>query len=73
MPVAIALVAQLLPLLPSIETGVEGIIAFIGSVRTAAKQTGEWTPAMESSFLDALLTANTKRAWMTDAQLAVSK
>ena len=57
MPLAFALpLAQILiPMLPTIGTGVENIISFIGSVRTAAKQTGEWTDAMEANFRGALL------------------
>ena len=52
---AIALAQILIPMLPTITTEIEHLISFISSVRTAAKQTGEWTDAIETSFRGALL------------------
>jgi hypothetical protein len=55
MPFVIALAQILIPMLPTIGTGAEHVIAFISSVRSAAKQTGEWTPEMEANFRGSLL------------------
>jgi hypothetical protein len=51
-------------MLPTITTGVEHLIAFITSVRTAAKQTGEWTDAVEASFRGALLVLGKDPAYL---------
>ncbi|MGO8839462.1 MAG: hypothetical protein ACLP7I_12020 [Limisphaerales bacterium] len=55
MTTALALANLIIPLLPTITTGVENLISFIRSVRTASQQTGEWTAAMETNFRGALL------------------
>lgn len=66
MPAIIAIIAQLIPLIPSLTVGVESLIAFIASIRTAAQQSGEWTPELEKAFLDALLARSTSPAWRPD-------
>jgi hypothetical protein len=63
---ALALAQLLIPLIPTIASGVEHLIAFIGSVRAAAQQTGEWTPAMEEAFRAALLATKTDPAYQPD-------
>ena len=69
MGAALALAAQIIPLLPTIETGVASLVAFISNVRSAATQSKEWTPDMEKAFLDSLLAMATEHAWLTDAQI----
>lgn len=51
----IALIPQLIGLLPVITTGVEHFVAWISALRTAAKQSNEWTPEMESAFINSLI------------------
>lgn len=64
-----ALVAAIVPLIPSIlKLGASGI-NFINDLRTTAKQSGEWTPEAETSFLESLLAYGQKTAWKTDAEL----
>jgi hypothetical protein len=60
---AIALAQVLIPMLPTITTGVEHLIAFIMSVRTAAKQTSEWTDKIESDFRGSLLVMGKESAY----------
>lgn len=55
MAAALALLPQILALLPTVEVGVEHLIAWIQSIRTAAKQSGEWTPDLETAFLNSLV------------------
>jgi hypothetical protein len=60
---AIALVQVLLPMLPTITTGVDHLISFIVSVRTATKQTGEWTAEIETKFRGTLLLLGKESAY----------
>ena len=67
MPAAlVAILPTLIQLIPVVTAGVENLIAFIQSIRTAAQQTAEWTPAMESAFLDALLARANSPAYKPD-------
>jgi hypothetical protein len=72
MAAIIALLPQLIALIPTISTGVSNLITFIASVRTAATQTGDWTPALEAQFVAALIASGSSHAWQTDAQLAAA-
>ncbi len=47
---ALAIAQAILALMPLVTTGTEHLFAFIQSVRSAALQTGEWTPEMETTF-----------------------
>lgn len=68
MPAAIlAILPQIIALIPIITTGVEHIIAWINSIRTAAQQTGQWTPALETAFLEALIATKLDPAYQPDA------
>lgn len=55
MTAALALLPSVLEAIPQVETGVEHLIAWVESVRSAAKQSAEWTPQMQASFDAALL------------------
>jgi hypothetical protein len=73
-PAILALLPQLIALIPTISTGVGSLISFIASVRTAAQQTSEWTPALEAAFVNAVIAkASSDNAWKTDAQVAAGK
>ena len=69
----LALLPGLIQLIPVISTGVGQLIAFISSIRTAAQQTGTWTPALEAAFVDALIAKGSTDAWKTDAEVAAGK
>lgn len=55
MPAFLAILPQLLSLLPTAVVGVEHLIALISAIRTAAKQSGEWTADMETAFVQSLM------------------
>lgn len=64
---ALALVQIIMPLLPTITTGVNHLIAWIQSVRTAAQQANEWTDEMEIAFRKSLEETKTNPAYQPDA------
>jgi hypothetical protein len=68
-----ALLAILIPLIPQImQAGMWGI-QFISSLRTAAQQASEWTPAAEAAFIQGLVLAYNLPQWMTDAEKGLVK
>ena len=69
MAAILALLPSIISMIPTVTTGVENLIAFIGSIRTAAQQTGEWTPALELAFTEALIAKGSSKAWTPDAAL----
>jgi hypothetical protein len=73
MPALLILLPQLIALIPTIGTGLSELIAFIAAIRGAAQQTAQWTPALETAFVNALITKGSSDAWKTDAQLAADK
>ncbi len=71
MPAAIvAILPELIKLIPVVTTGIGNLIAFIASIRQAAKQSGEWTTQMEKDFIDALISKASTDAWKTDEEIA---
>ena len=52
----IAAIKIALALLPEVKTGIVELIAFIAKLRSAARQTGDWTPEFEAQWRDGLLT-----------------
>lgn len=70
MAAILLLVPQLIALIPAITTGAGALINFIAQIRSVAQQTGEWTPALEKAFVDAVIAKASTDAWKTDAQLA---
>ena len=62
-----ALVALILANLPTIITAGEAGWKFIQSVRTAAKQSGEWTDEVEAAFQAKLAAESITPAWLPDA------
>jgi hypothetical protein len=70
MAAIIALMPGLIALIPTISTGISSLIAFIAAIRTAAKQTSEWTPEIEALFVNALIAKASTDAWKTDAEMA---
>jgi len=66
MPIALAITQILIPLLPTITTGVGSLINFIGAVRNAAMQTGEWTPEIEAAYRKSLWDTTKDPAYQPD-------
>ena len=62
----LALLPSILALIPTIGAGVKYIIDFIASIRVVAQQSGEWTPELETQFLNALLATRNDPAWQPD-------
>lgn len=58
-----AIVAALIPMIPSL---IQGGIGLINSIRTAAQQTNEWTDAAEAAYQQALNAANNAPESRTD-------
>lgn len=73
MAAILALLPGLINLIPTVTTGLSSLIAFIGAIRSAAQQSGEWTPELEKAFLDALIAKGSTNAWKTDAEIAAGK
>ena len=67
MPAIIALILANLPTL--IQAGQAGF-NFIASIRTAAKQSGEWSPQNEADFQALLAKETLDPAWQLDATTA---
>lgn len=70
MAAILVLLPQLIALIPTLSVGVANLISFIASVRSAAQQSGEWTPELEKQFVDTLIARGSTDAWKTDAALA---
>lgn len=66
MAATLLIVNGLLPLLPSITTGAAELWKFITTVRTAAQQSNEWTPALETAYQQALLATANDPAYQPD-------
>ena len=71
MTAALALLPIILQYLPTMTVGVEQLIAWITSVRTAASQASVWTPELETAFLEALIATKTTPAYQLDPAAAV--
>lgn len=68
MPAALALAQIIIPLLPTIAGDIAHLVAWIQSVRSAAKQSGEWTVEMDQSFRNALIATGREEAYQLDAK-----
>lgn len=68
LPLLLPLIPQLIAAIPKVTSGVESLIAFIASIRTAAKQTEAWTPEMELAFTEQLIARSQDKSWQTDAE-----
>lgn len=56
----------ILALLPSLIPAVTSLITYIGSIRTASQQSGEWTADMETAYHTMLQQAATAPEWQPD-------
>lgn len=63
----VALITAIITALPQVTVGLSHLIAYIANVRHAAKQTGEWTPEMETSFINGLIQRITDPAYQPDS------
>lgn len=71
MPAALlALLPQIIALIPTITSGVSDLISFIASVRLAAQQSQSWTPELETAFLNSLIEKGKSKAWQTDREIS---
>ena len=61
-----ALIQLAITILPLVETAVPEFIAFINSLRSAAQQSNEWTPAQEAAYRAALLAKTGDPAYQPD-------
>ena len=61
-----ALIQLAIAILPLVETAVPQFIAFINSLRSAAQQSNEWTPAQEAAYRAALLAKTGDPAYQPD-------
>ncbi len=57
---------MIIPLLPQIGGDIASLINWINSIRSAAQQSGEWTPAMDQAYHQALIAAGQTPAWKPD-------
>ena len=71
MTVILALLPQIIGLIPTIAVGVKEIVSFVEGVRSAAQQSSEWSPELEKAFMDALIARAKSDAWKTDQQVGV--
>jgi hypothetical protein len=56
-------------LLPKITIGITQFASWLGSLRTAMKQTGEWTPDYEAAWRESMLRSNLRPEEIPDAAL----
>ena len=66
----IALIELGLVLLPKVTVGVTEFITWLGALRTAAQQSGEWTPAYEAQWRGGLLSQKLEPAEIPDTPQA---
>ncbi len=72
MAAILALLPNVLQLIQLAVPGVENLIAWVNTIRTSAQQTGEWTPALESSFVTALVAYSQAPEWQPDPPKTIS-
>ena len=70
MPAILALLPQLISLLPTMRAGASEFVAWVQSIRKTAQQSGEWTPELEAAFLEALAARLIDPAYQPDAPTA---
>lgn len=66
MSAALALLPLVLQYLPTVEVGVEQLIAWVSGVRAAAQQSNVWTADQETAYMAALQATKNDPAWQPD-------
>lgn len=66
----VALIPQILAAIPIGQSMIVATINWINSIRTAAQQSGEWTPEAEAAFAAWAVKTLTDPKWLTDAEKA---
>jgi len=66
MTAALALIPQVVALIPTVKVGVQHLIEWVREIRTAAQQSGEWTPDLEMQFQAALTARVSDPAYQPD-------
>lgn len=69
MAAALLLLPEIMQIISVAGPGVQYLIQWVTTIRTAAQATGEWTAAMETAFLESLLAGAQSKAWTPDAAL----
>ncbi len=67
MPAILALLPPLIAEIPAMTSGAAAVIKFISGIRSAAQQSSEWTPELETAFVNALIAKGSSPAWQPDA------
>lgn len=63
---AATLIPIIIAALPAITTGVTELIAWMGTLKAAAQQAGEWTDAQDTAYRAALFAKTTDPAYAPD-------
>lgn len=63
---ASAILTVALQLLPLVQTGVQEFITWLETLRTAAKQTGEWSADQDAAYSAAIAAKKNDPAWQPD-------
>ena len=66
MNTALVLAQVIITLLPMIRGDISALIRWISVVRTAAKQSGEWTDEMDLTFRNCLIASGHADEWQPD-------
>lgn len=69
----VALIPQILAAIPITQTAIIATVNWINSIRTAAQQSGEWTPEAEAAFAAWAISTLTDPKWLTDDEKAALK
>jgi hypothetical protein len=59
--------SAIIALIPSVVSGITSLVNWIQTIRTAAQQTGAWTPALEAQYQAMLQSAASAPEWQPDA------
>lgn len=65
-PAIIASLPAILDLISKMAPGFAHLINYVSTVRTVLKQSEEWTPELESAFVESLLATKTDPAYRLD-------
>lgn len=69
MALALASLPTILALIQAGVPAVESLITWVASLRASATATAQWTPQMETDFLNAVISMASSKQWTPDAAL----
>lgn len=70
MQALVALIPAILAAVPMVQSAIVATINWVNSIRTAAQQSGEWTPEAEAALAAWAIRTMTDPKWLTDAEKA---